>query len=93
MFTLTTAVEWGRFGIRCNCVAPGLIASERAVVAWDVAGVPAEAMAKDIPVRRVGTPEEMANSIVFLASEAASYITGQVLAVDGGPQVGGIPLD
>lgn len=93
MFTLATAVDWGRYGIRCNCVAPGLIASERAVVAWEVGGVPAEAMSRNIPLRRVGTSEELANAIVFLASDAAAYITGQVLPVDGGPMVGGIVLD
>ncbi|MBA3055871.1 MAG: glucose 1-dehydrogenase [Sphingomonadales bacterium] len=93
MFTLATAVDWGRYGIRCNCVAPGLIASERAVVAWDVGGIPSEALARTIPLRRVGTPEELSNAVVFLASDAAAYITGQVLPVDGGPQVGGVPLD
>ena len=93
MFTLATAVDWGRYGIRCNCVAPGLIASERSVAAWNVAGIPVETMERTIPLRRVGTSDELANAVVFLASDAASYITGQVIPVDGGPQVGGIPLE
>ena len=93
MLTRSTAAEWGRFGIRCNCVAPGLIASPRANAAWEVARVPTEEMCRNIPLRRTGTPDELANMLVFFASDAASYITGQVIAVDGGPQVGGIPLD
>lgn len=93
MFTTVTAAEWGRFGIRCNCVAAGMIASPRAADAWQVAGLDAGQMAKDIPLKRPGTPEEMANTIVFFASDAASYITGQVVAVNGGPSLGGIPLE
>jgi 3-oxoacyl-[acyl-carrier protein] reductase len=93
IFTVNTAAEWGRYGIRCNCVAPGLIASPRAHAAWEVARVPTEEMCRNIPLRRTGTPDELANMLVFFASDAASYITGQVIAVDGGPQVGGIPLD
>ena len=46
---------------------------------------------KSTPLGRTGTPEEMANMIVFFASDAASYISGQTIAVDGGPSLGGIP--
>jgi len=91
MFTTVTAAEWGKYGIRANCVAAGAIASERVLDAWKVAGLEAEAMGTTIPLRRTGTPEEMANMIVFFASDAASYITGQTVAVDGGPTLGGIP--
>ena len=93
MFTTVTAAEWGRFGIRANCVAAGMIASARAAAAWAAAGLEADSMARDIPLRRPGKPYEIANMIVFLASDAASYITGQILAVDGGPGLGGIKLD
>jgi citronellol/citronellal dehydrogenase len=93
MFTTVTAAEWGRHGIRVNCVAAGMIASPRAVAAWQAAGLDQAAMARDIPLRRPGTPREIANMIVFLASDAASYITGQTVAVDGGPALGGIKLD
>ncbi|MBW8752653.1 MAG: SDR family oxidoreductase, partial [Sphingomonadales bacterium] len=48
-------------------------------------------MGKAIPLRRTGTPDEMANMIVFFASDAASYITGQTIGVNGGPALGGIP--
>lgn len=92
MFTTVTAAEWGRFGIRCNCVAAGMIASPRAVAAWQAAGLDPDSMAGEIPLGRPGTPEEMANMIVFLASDAASYVTGQVIAVNGGPALSGIDL-
>ena len=93
MFTRVTAAEWGRFGIRANCVAAGAIASERVLAAWDAAGLDPEQMGAAVPLGRTGTPEEMANMIVFLASDAAGYVTGQVIAVDGGPSLGGIQLD
>ncbi len=93
MFTTVTAAEWGRFGIRANCVAAGAIASERVSEAWKVAGLDEAAMGKAMPLGRTGTPEEMANMIVFFASDAASYITGQTISVNGGPALGGIALD
>jgi len=93
MFTTVTAAEWGRFGIRANCVAAGAIASERVSEAWKVAGLDEESMGKAMPLGRTGTPQEMANMIVFLASDAAAYVSGQTIAVNGGPALGGIPLD
>lgn len=91
MFTRVTAAEWGKHGIRVNCVAAGAIASPRVLDAWQVAGLEPEAMGQAIPLRRTGTPDEMANMIVFFASDAASYITGQTIGVNGGPALGGIP--
>jgi NAD(P)-dependent dehydrogenase (short-subunit alcohol dehydrogenase family) len=91
MFTAVAAEEWGRYGIRANCVAVGLVASPRAVEAWRVAKLDTAAATASVPLGRPGTPEEVAQAILFLASDAASYITGQTLAVDGGPQMGGIP--
>ena len=93
MFTTVTAAEWGRYGIRCNCVAAGMIASPRAADAWHTAGLDPMTMARAIPLKRPGTPDEMANMIVFFASDAASYITGQTIAVNGGPSLGGMTLD
>ncbi len=92
-FTVVTAAEWGRFGVRCNCVAAGMIASPRATGAWKAAGLEPMEMASQIPLKRPGEPDEIANMIVFFASDAASYITGQVMAVNGGPALGGIPLE
>ncbi len=76
-FTKTVAVEVARRGITVNAVAPGLIDTEM------MAGVPEELLAA-VPARRIGTPEEVAACVRFLASEDASYVTGAVLTVDGG---------
>jgi 3-oxoacyl-[acyl-carrier protein] reductase len=77
-FTKTVAAEVARRGVTVNAVAPGLIetAFTEDVMEGD--------MAKAIPARRVGTPEEVAACIRFLASEGASYVTGTTLTVDGG---------
>jgi citronellol/citronellal dehydrogenase len=91
MFTTVTAGEWGRYGVRVNCIAVGPIASERASEAWRVAGIDESALSAGTPLGRVGQPHEIANVVLFFVSEAASYITGQTLAVDGGPNLGGIP--
>ncbi len=77
-FTKTVAAEVARRGVTVNAVVPGLIATDLAeeVLEGD--------LAKAIPARRVGTPEEVAACIRFLASEQASYVTGTTLTVDGG---------
>jgi citronellol/citronellal dehydrogenase len=93
MFTRVTAGEWGRFGIRANCVAVGLVASERAVDAWEVAGIDAEQFQQGIPLGRVGEPVDVASSILFLSSDAASYVSGETFSVNGGPHLGGPPLE
>lgn len=77
-FTKTVAVEVARRGVTVNAVAPGLI--ETSLAEEVIEGE----MAKAIPARRVGTPEEVAACIRFLASEGASYVTGTTLTVDGG---------
>jgi 3-oxoacyl-[acyl-carrier protein] reductase len=77
-FTKTVAVEVARRGVTVNAVAPGLI--ETALAEEVIEGE----MAKAIPARRIGTPEEVAACIRFLASEQASYVTGTTLTVDGG---------
>ena len=93
MFTKVTAAEWGRHGIRANCVAAGAIASERVSEAWKVAGLDEDEMGKAMPLGRLGTPDDMANMIVFFASPASSYISGETISVSGGPNIGGITLE
>lgn len=78
------ALEWARKNIRVNGLAPGLVDTDM------TAGLPAQArekMVSRIPLRRPATPEEMAGPALFLTSDAASYVTGQVLAADGGERV------
>ena len=91
MFTRVTAGEWGRYGVRANCVAVGGICSERAVEAWRMrAGIDPEDIAAAAALGRVGSPQEVASAILFLVSDASSYVTGQTLSVDGGPSLPGI---
>ncbi len=91
MFTTVTAAEWGPHGVRANCLAVGAIASERASAAWEVAGLDPALLGGETPLGRVGRPDEVAAAILFFASDASSFITGQTLSVDGGPRMGGIP--
>lgn len=80
-FTKVSAVELGPHGIRVNCVAPGAILNERTAEEQpDYAGT----WARVTPLRRVGTVEDLAGPVLFLASDAARFVTGQTLGVDGG---------
>src|SRR6516162_6385093 len=90
MFTEVTAAEWGPHGVRANCIAVGGIASERAKAAWEVAGIDPALIGEGAMLRRVGRPDEVAAAILFLVSDAASYITAQTSSVDGGHPMGGI---
>jgi 3-oxoacyl-[acyl-carrier protein] reductase len=81
MFTKSSAIELGPFGIRVNCVAPGAIDTERTKAELpDFAGT----WARLTPLRRIGAPSDVAAAVEFLLSENASFISGQTLGVDGG---------
>jgi 3-oxoacyl-[acyl-carrier protein] reductase len=79
-FTKSLAPELGPFGINVNCVAPGWVETEMTTDAL----ADAESIIKGIPVGRVATPEDIAGAIVFLCSNWANHITGEVLNVNGG---------
>ena len=82
--TASLARELGPAGIRVNAVAPGVTATDM------VAALPEEIIkpiADAIPMKRVGAPEDVANCFVFLASDLAAYVTGEILHVDGGMTV------
>jgi 3-oxoacyl-[acyl-carrier protein] reductase len=80
-FTKTVAKELGKRGITANAVAPGFIDTDMTRVLSDRIK---EGVKQIVPLRRFGLPEDVAAAVVFLASPAAGYITGQVLPVDGG---------
>ena len=81
--TRSLAVEWADRGVRVNGVAPGYVATDLTHDVRDNQGL-AEAVLSTVPLGRFGEPEEVAGLIVYLASDAASYVTGQTLIVDGG---------
>jgi len=88
-FTKTLAIELGQFGITANAVAPGFIATDMTASTAARMGIGFEdfqkAAASQIPVRRVGTPDDVAHVISFLVSEGAGFVSGQVIYVAGGP--------
>ena len=90
MFTRVCAAEWGPAGVRVNCVAPGMIATELARSNWERTGFDAMGASRGFPLRRPGEPREVAQMVVFFASDASSYITGESVSVGGGPQISGM---
>ncbi|HHY68016.1 MAG TPA: beta-ketoacyl-ACP reductase [Alicyclobacillus sp.] len=89
--TRTMAIELGPFGINVNAVAPGFIATEMTRATAARIGISFEQLTEEFvksnPIRRVGTPEDIAKAVAFLASDDAAYITGQTLYVAGRPTV------
>lgn len=79
--TKTTAKELGSRGVNVNAVAPGFI---QTVMTEEMPEEAKQGIANQIPLKRLGTPDDVAEVVLFLCSEASSYITGQVIAVDGG---------
>ena len=76
--------EGGPHGVRVNWIVGAHIRSEMALAAWKAFGIPEERIASLTAIGRVGTPEDFANAVLFLCSDAAGFITGAELAVDGG---------
>jgi len=85
-FTRQTAHELGQYGITVNCIAPGFVLSNPTTIQqWESYGEDGQAaLVKGISVRRLGAPEDIANGVGFFVSDASSWISGQVLPIDGG---------
>jgi NAD(P)-dependent dehydrogenase (short-subunit alcohol dehydrogenase family) len=82
------AIEWGSSNIRVNCIAPGLVKTDFAKALWDNPQI-LERTEAGTPLRRIGTPEDIAGAAVYLASKAGAWTTGQTIVVDGGVTIGG----
>jgi NAD(P)-dependent dehydrogenase (short-subunit alcohol dehydrogenase family) len=87
--TQTLAVEWAPYGIRVNAVAPGPIESPGAAKQLWSTPEAVERITSIVPMRRWGTPAEVADAVAFLSAPQSGYITGEVLTVDGGARLGG----
>jgi 3-oxoacyl-[acyl-carrier protein] reductase len=89
-FTKTLAIELGKFGVTANAVAPGVIETDMIRETAERIGVPLAdylgVAAKDVPVGRVGQPEDIANAVSFFCAEQSGFVSGQVLYVAGGPK-------
>jgi 3-oxoacyl-[acyl-carrier protein] reductase len=85
-FTRQTARELGPFGITVNCIAPGFVLSNpTSIQQWETYGEDGQrAMLEQIATRRLGKPEDIANGVLFFVAEEASWVTGQVISIDGG---------
>jgi 3-oxoacyl-[acyl-carrier protein] reductase len=89
-FTKTLAIELGKFGVTANAIAPGFIETEMTRATAERMGIPMEdfikGAASQIPVARVGQPEDIAHLVSFLVSEGAGFVSGQVIYAAGGPR-------
>lgn len=86
-FTRCIATELARRGITANAVAPGFIETDMTVAVVNAAG---NEIKKKIPARRLGRPDDIAGAVMYFAADESSYVTGQVLKVDGGLTLGGL---
>jgi NAD(P)-dependent dehydrogenase (short-subunit alcohol dehydrogenase family) len=82
--TRALAAEWGPHGVRVNAIRPGVTRSDMSGIIFSDPQVASKMAAADYPLRRLGEPEDIANGVLFLASDASSFVTGQIIAIDGG---------
>ncbi len=82
------AVEWGASNVRANCINPAIIRTNFARALWENPKIHDNAI-KQYPLKRIGEPVEVAGAAVFLASQAASFVTGQTIVIDGGSTIAG----
>ena len=85
--TMSLADDWGEFGITVNCLAPGWFKTEQTRALYDDQSW-VDYLVDRIPLKRPGTPHDLDGAIVFLASDAAEYLTGQTMLIDGGITTG-----
>jgi 3-oxoacyl-[acyl-carrier protein] reductase len=89
-FTKTLAIELGKFNVTANAIAPGFIATDMTAATAERIGMGFEdfktMMAQQIPVQRVGVPDDIAHTVSFLVSDGAGFVSGQVIYVAGGPR-------
>jgi NAD(P)-dependent dehydrogenase (short-subunit alcohol dehydrogenase family) len=83
MATKVMAQQWAQYNIRVNAIAPGLVKTRFSEALWSNPDI-AQAVMTRTPLQRIAEPEEMVGAVIFLASDASSYVTGHVLVVDGG---------
>jgi NAD(P)-dependent dehydrogenase (short-subunit alcohol dehydrogenase family) len=83
MITSVMAKEWAKYNIRVNAIAPGITRTKFSEALWSNPEIVKHALGKT-PLGRIAEPEEMVGAVIYLASDASSYVTGQVLAIDGG---------
>ena len=91
MLTRVAALELGRTGVRVNAVAPGVVDTPLVGPTMDIPAVAAELRARTPLAARIGHPDEIADVVTFLASDAARWVTGEVITVDGGQRLLGEP--
>ena len=88
MLTQVMAKEWGQYNIRVNAIAPGVIKTRLSEALWKEPEA-GEAAIQRTPLLRLGEPEEVAGVVLFLASDASKYVTGETVVIDGGQMLGG----
>jgi NAD(P)-dependent dehydrogenase (short-subunit alcohol dehydrogenase family) len=86
MATKVTAQQWAQYNIRVNAIAPGLTKTQFSEALWSNPAV-LQAATERTPLQRVAEPDEMVGAVIFLASDASSYVTGHVIVVDGGTAI------
>lgn len=92
MLTRTLALEWGRAGVRVNAVIPGAVADTEGMDRLAPVGPARDALTRQLPLQRLATKDEIADLVVFLCSDAASYVTGAIVPCDGGMTAAGATL-